>query len=96
MKVPYRRSVRGLLAGLLLLSGTLALAVPKAAENAAGEVSIGAPTVHPKPPPKSAQRSAAAKPKASAAGKVAPRKKASAKPTTSAKKSAKAKSKARK
>ena len=99
MKTTIKPSARGLLAAALLLSCTATLAVPKAAENAAAEVSIDAAAVHPKPPQKAAKSSPAATPKASkagAAGKAAPRKGTSAKPKTKTNAKATAKSKSRK
>jgi hypothetical protein len=101
MIVTINHSLRILLAGTLLLACTATLAVPKAAENAAGEVIIGAPTVHSKPAPKGAKNSPAAKAKggkSSPAGKATPRKKTSAKAKTktNTKTNTKAKSKSRK
>jgi hypothetical protein len=85
----------------LLLACTATLAVPKAAENGAAEVIIGAPTVHPKPAPKGAKSSPAAQAKvgkSSPAGKATPRKKTSAKAKTktNTKTNSKAKGKSRK
>jgi hypothetical protein len=101
MTVTINHSLRKLLAGALLLACTATLAVPKAAENGAAEVTIGAPTVHPKPPPKGAKSSPAAHAKvekSSPAGKATPRKKttAKAKSRTNTKTDSKAKSKSRK
>ncbi len=102
MTVTINHSLRSLLAGALLLACTATLAVPKAAENGADEVIIGAPTVHPKPAPKGAQSSPAVQAKAgksSPAGKATKRKKtSSAKPKTktNTKTNTKAKSKSRK
>ena len=75
----------GLMAAVLFLSCTAAMAVPKAAEHAGAEVSFGAATVHPKPPSKAIttqpakknSRSAKSKGgKSRSTGKPTPRKKA--------------------
>lgn len=55
MRIIYGSS-RRLLAVLLMLSCTATLAVPKAAEHADAEVSFGAATVHPKPPPRATKK----------------------------------------
>jgi hypothetical protein len=101
MTVTINHSLRIVLAGALLLACTETLSVPKAAENAAGEVIIGAPTVHSKPAPKGATSPPAAQAKggkSSPAGKATPRKKTSAKPKTktNTKTNPKAKGKSRK
>jgi hypothetical protein len=101
MIVTINHSLRILLAGTLLLACTATLAVPKAAENAAGEVIIGAPTVHPKPAPKGAKNSPAAKAKGENRARPARRRQrkktsAKAKTKTNTKTNTKAKSKSRK
>ncbi len=101
MKMNIKPSARSLLTAALLLSCTATLAVPKAAENATAEVSLGEATVHPKPAGKAAKNSSSARPvaaKSSATTKSPTQKGASAKTNAKAKTTSKApaKSKSRK
>ena len=93
MKTNIKPSARSLLAAALLLSCTATLAVPKAAENATAEVSLGEATVHPKPAAKAAKNSSSARPvaaKSSATTKSPTQKGASAKTNAKAKTTSKA------